>query len=447
MADINIGRALSGLGAAFKNEMPAFMQQVRQEDLDAEKRAEREMFLSDRSFDRGLAAEDRAMRLEDRSIATERANSDRMFELEEKRKETLFKDTAVAKQYFKDGNISAIIDLYADRVDLLRGMGINTSNSERMLSFAQDALSDPNALSRLNSEINTVYDTGRAFNVGMGEMPSSYRALRQRALDGGLIEGSEEFQEFMRFNGVPQGQGSRGLTRFKDGSYIQITPTGNRVFDTSGIEVTDDPQRRAEVIKAGVDEGAILAGEIATATARGGREEGRAQDYIVKGQSAADSTAVIRRSLALLEKVKTGGLGRTTMLAAKRMFGAEGADEGELSASLGKAVLAQLRETFGAAFTAQEGESLKEIEAGFGSSVETNTRLLNNSLRIAQRAADRGIRAAESRDDYESASEIEMALDFDLGVFESEYSSYGEDGQPAPSNPRVRVDANGNIVP
>jgi len=58
-----------------------------------------------------------------------------------------------------------------------------------MLSYAQAALSDPNALSQLTGEINTVYDTGRAFNVGMGEMPSSYRALRQRALDGGLIEG------------------------------------------------------------------------------------------------------------------------------------------------------------------------------------------------------------------------------------------------------------------
>lgn len=395
---VDIGRALSGLGAAFKNEVPAFRQQVRQEDA--------------------LARE-----MEDRVLAQE-----------EKRKETLFKDTAIARQYLKSGNIPAIIDLFSDRVNLLSRSGIDTSNSERVLSYAQAAVSDPNALFQLNEEINTVYDTGRAFNVGMGEMPSTYRALRQRALDGGIIEGSDEFKEFIRFNGVPQGQGSKGLTRFKDGSYIQITPTGNKVFDTSGIEVTDDPQRRAKVILAGRNAGVILAGEMAVATARGGAEEDRAQGYIVKGQSAADSTAVIRRSLALLEKVKTGGLARTTMLAAQKMFGAEGADEGELSASLGKAVLSQLKNTFGSAFTAQEGASLEKIEAGFGSSVETNTRLLNNSLRIATRAAERGIRSAESRDDYESASEIEMALDFDLGVFENEYSSYSDsaDGQPAP---------------
>ena len=432
MADFTIGRALSGLGAAFKNEVPAFLQQVRQEDLDAEKRAEREMFLADRSFDRGIAAEDRAMRLEDRNIAMERAGSDRVFELEEKRKETLFKDTAEAKRYLQDGNIMAIIDLYTDRVNLLRNMGIDTSNSERMLSFAQGALSDPNALARLNDEINTVYDTGRAFNVGMVEMPSAYRSLDLQAQAAGFSPGSAGYQRFMRFGGGSADEGAAKTEFFDNGAVLEKPRNGPPKLFVNGQQITD-PKEYVIQMDLAVASGPLLAQETAIATTRGGAEEGRAQEYIIKGQSAADSTAVIRRSLALLEKVETGGLGRTTMLAAKRMFGVEGADEGELSASLGKAVLAQLRETFGAAFTAQEGESLKEIEAGFGSSVAANTRLLNNSLRIAQRAAERGIRAAESRDDYESASEIEMALDFDLGVFESEYSSFGESVPPFPS--------------
>ena len=377
MADINIGRALSGLGAAFKNEMPAFMQQVRQED------------------------------------ALARGMEDRVLAQEEKRKETLFKDTATARQYLQSGNIPAIIDIYSDRVNLLGRAGIDTSNSERMLSYAQAALNDPNALSQLTGEINTVYDTGRAFNVGMGEMPSSYRALRQRALDGGLIEGSEEFQEFMRFNGAPQGQGSRGLTRFKDGSYIQITPTGNRVFDTSGIEVTDDPQRRAEVIKAGVDEGAILAGEIAQATEQGRGSETRAQGIIAAGAAAADATAVLRRSIQLLDDVKTGGP------AAAKLFitnfaGVTGANEGELSANLGKSVLSQLRETFGAAFTEGEGRRLEGIEARFGNSAVVNRRLLENALAIAMRSAERAINRSEAREDYETADEIRDSLEFSL---------------------------------
>ena len=377
MAEVDVGRALAGLGAAFKNEMPAFIQQTRQED------------------------------------ALARGMEDRVLAQEEKRKETLFKDTATARQYLQSGNIPAIIDIYSDRVNLLGRAGIDTSNSERMLSYAQAALSDPNALSQLTGEINTVYDTGRAFNVGMGEMPSSYRALRQRALDAGLTEGSEEYQEFIRFNGVPQGQGSRGLTRFKDGSYIQITPTGNRVFDTSGIEVTDDPQRRAEVIKAGVDEGAILAGEIAQATEQGRGSETRAQGIIAAGAAAADATAVLRRSIQLLDDVKTGGP------AAAKLFitnfaGVTGANEGELSANLGKSVLSQLRETFGAAFTEGEGRRLEGIEARFGNSAEVNRRLLENALAIAMRSAERAINRSEAREDYETADEIRDSLEFSL---------------------------------
>ena len=101
MPDINIGRALSGLGAAFKNEVPAFLKQVRQEDLDAEKRAEREMFLADRSFDRGIAAEDREM------------------VLRERRKKTMFQDMAVAKTLFDAEDYQGIVELMEDRVNIL----------------------------------------------------------------------------------------------------------------------------------------------------------------------------------------------------------------------------------------------------------------------------------------------------------------------------------------
>ena len=404
MADINIGRALSGLGAAFKNEMPAFMQQVRQED------------------------------------ALARGMEDRVLAQEEKRKETLFKDTATARQYLQSGNIPAIIDIYSDRVNLLGRAGIDTSNSERMLSYAQAALSDPNALSQLTGEINTVYDTGRAFNVGMGEMPSSYRALRQRALDGGLIEGSEEFQEFMRFNGVPQGQGSRGLTRFKDGSYIQITPTGNRVFDTSGIEVTDDPQRRAEVIRAGRNEGVILAGEIATATTRAETQEARVQIAIEDGIDAAARMPKLMMARELLNTVDTGGWD-AVKLRFKQAFGITSADESKLIYELSKNVLSQLKPTFGAAFTAKEGDLLMRIEANTNLSTEGNIALLDELINALDLAVQRGRVEARENKDTRSLNAMDGYL---AQQFQSLDSS--ADDQPAPSNPRVRVDANGNII-
>lgn len=136
----------------------------------------------------------------------------------------------------------------------------------------------------------------------------------------------------------------------------------------------------------------------------------RKQGFIDAGVDAADGVGNIKRSLALLDEVKTGGIAAAS-LRAKQFFGVAGADEGELSANLGRSVLAQLKPIFGAAFTAAEGERLERIEAGFGRSASTNKRLLNNALKIAERAARRGIKAAESEGDDFSAQEIRNALE------------------------------------
>ena len=403
MAEVDIGRALSGLGAAFKNEMPAFIQQTRQED------------------------------------ALARGMEDRVLAQEEKRKETLFKDTATARQYLQSGNIPAIIDIYSDRVNLLGRAGIDTSNSERMLSYAQAALSDPNALSQLTGEINTVYDTGRAFNVGMGEMPSSYRALRQRALDGGLIEGSKEFQDFMRLNGQTQGEGSKGLTRFKNGSYVNITPQGPRVYDINGSEVTN-PADMAEVLRLGRDSEVLLEGDIATATTRANTQEGRIQQAIEDGIDAAARMPKLMMARELLNTVDTGGWD-AVKLRFKQALGITSADESKLIYELSKNVLSQLKPTFGAAFTAKEGDLLMRIEANTNLSTEGNIALLDELINALDLAVQRGRVEARENKDTRSLNAMDGYL---AQQFQSLDSS--ADDQPAPSNPRVRVDANGNIV-
>jgi hypothetical protein len=115
----------------------------------------------------------------------------------------------------------------------------------------------------------------------------------------------------------------------------------------------------------------------------------------------------------LLDRVETGGVNAVS-LAVKQRLGIEGADEGELSNSLGKSVLSQLRETFGAAFTQEEGQRLARIEAGFGKSVATNKRLLNQALRIAERTAKRARASAERRGDIETVQDIDDLLTFEL---------------------------------
>lgn len=144
----------------------------------------------------------------------------------------------------------------------------------------------------------------------------------------------------------------------------------------------------------------------------------RNQEVITSGLAAADSSAGIKRGIDLLNAIDTGGFARA-QLAAKQLFGIESADEGELSNLLSKAVLSQLRDTFGAAFTAQEGESLKGIEAGIGKSPAANRRLLQNALRIAERSAKRGIDRAIESGDLRTAADIQDALDFSLQPLEA----------------------------
>jgi len=148
-------------------------------------------------------------------------------------------------------------------------------------------------------------------------------------------------------------------------------------------------------------------------------EEKRAADLITRGRLAAESTATIRRAIDLLETVKTGGVAAAS-LTAKRIFGVEGADEGELSNTLGKAVLSQLRETFGAQFTESEGKRLERIEAAFGKSPAANKRLLAQTLKIAERTAARARKAALKRGDMETVNDIDDLLSFSLSLEDDE---------------------------
>ena len=60
----------------------------------------------------------------------------------------------------------------------------------------------------------------------------------------------------------------------------------------------------------------------------------------------------------------------------------------------------------------KEGEELKRIEAGFGKSTAGNVRLLDRALKLADRAARRGIAAAEDQGDTFTANEIRSSLEF-----------------------------------
>jgi len=181
---------------------------------------------------------------------------------------------------------------------------------------------------------------------------------------------------------------------------------------------------------------ALTGAKAAEKTKQTGRVK-RLDDQII----AADGMAVLNRSLSLLNQgIETGGWDNLALYA-KQKFGVEGADEGELSNLMGKAVLAQLRETFGAAFTAKEGDSLKVIEAGFGKSPRANARLLQNAFNISKRAAERGKSAAKSLKDDTAFKQIEDAMNFELtgGDAASEDAQALQWAKNNPNDPRAKL--------
>lgn len=197
----------------------------------------------------------------------------------------------------------------------------------------------------------------------------------------------------------------------------QFAPLNPSFQNIAGIPTLAQPidRRGGVVLNPLSTPGAEQAGAagLAGASATGAASAKRVQTQIDTGLDAADAIATVRRGRQLLDSIQTGGID-AAKLAATNFFGVTGADEAELSGNLGKAVLAQLRTTFGAQFTEREGQRLAEIEAGFGKSTEGNKRLLEQAEKILDRAARRGLRAAKDSGDSFSAEEIEKSLNFTL---------------------------------
>ncbi len=145
---------------------------------------------------------------------------------------------------------------------------------------------------------------------------------------------------------------------------------------------------------------------------RSGSEK-RSQKTIDGGLAAAQGLPVINRSLDLLNSIETGGF-NNAQIKAKKLFGIEGADEAELSNNLGKAVLSQLKATFGAAFTVEEGKRLERLEAGLGKSNAGNKRILSQAKRMAEVKIKQAKKRADQIGDTATIDEINdyMSADF-----------------------------------
>ncbi|MEE8289718.1 MAG: hypothetical protein V3R25_09940 [Nitrosomonadaceae bacterium] len=286
-----------------------------------------------------------------------------------------------------------------------------------LLALGDDAQAQTQAMMIRRNEMIEEGDTGGAEELTgqinmMAQDPASVRFGWQQ--DVASAQDADSILKVFSLDGGDQKSDQvQSSSILPGGGVIKVMKSGDvKVEDPQGNPLVG--QDRANAIKDAENRGVDLQAGRAGARTQATKQETRAQGIIDRGVSAAESTATLRRGLELLGRIETGGANAIS-LATKRRLGMESADEGELSNALAKSVLSQLRETFGAAFTESEGARLERIEAGLGKSTAANKRLLQQTLRISERAARRAISAAKSRGDKETVADIEDLLSFSLG--------------------------------
>lgn len=299
------------------------------------------------------------------------------------REKALFDDAREVRTRLEGGDVQGALNILNQRVSILGQMGGDPSDT---LEIANDIQSG-NAQGALQKLLLTE-------KVGVQQGILTDLSAAQRKREGRKTSSARDFEQFQGLLQSARLETDPELKRQKE---IQAEQFGRQArfikpSEQQSADIKVNTAERKEIAKASIK---------------------RKQGFIDSGVDAADSTANIRRSIDLLDFVKTGGID-AALLRAKQIFGIESANEAELSSGLGKAILAQLRPIFGAAFTAAEGERLERIEAQFGKSTEGNKRLLKQVLRIAERASKRGLAAAEDQGDEFTAGEIRKALAFKL---------------------------------
>lgn len=350
--------------------------------------------------------------------------------LDENRRQALLADNRRTISLLQSGATNQAIDLLNDRVKRIQQLGGDPSDTISQLQLLQNgdvkgalnnALSlDAAAVSRgvlkpmpgPSARWEPVKDSSGNIvaqrNTSTGEVKSDPRAKGAPGQDYSKSPGTiVELEDGTKAYSIPVMNKSTGKIE------NQVVPITGQLVSRMGESAEAETLRKillareTERAERGVQQ--ETAAGIKSEEARGAETSKRQQGFIESGIVAGDALPNLRRSLELLDQVKTGGIDYVSN-EAKRLFGVQGADEAELSNRLGKAVLSQLRSTFGAAFTEREGARLQAMEAGFGKSTAGNKRILEQALKTTERAIRRGIKAAKAAGDDFSVQEMESAL-------------------------------------
>ena len=209
---LDLSTALAGIGAAFKGETPQFMQQQRQQqELD------------------------RKRMLEDEQIA-------------EKRKATMFMDSAAASQYLNAGDLTSVENIFKDRMNILGNMpNVDTSHTQQKLAMVMAAKGgDTQSLNQLKSMLGNEVAVGKAYGI----LPKAEVKPNVKVGKGEVLLGPDN--QVIYSNVEPTKPTTRqtyqdrmGVTRYRD--------TGNTVYEESqaGMTATAQPTAPTQPSPAG----------------------------------------------------------------------------------------------------------------------------------------------------------------------------------------------------
>ena len=358
------------------------------------------------------------------------ARDERQQQLDERRQKAMARDAMSVYNSLSDGKYDNAIELIDDRVKSINELGGDASDTLEIRNLIVSG-----RLDEARQELGGFLEL--AMQNGLIEAPKQAELIPASSIINGQVVERTPFgaraQKISGFEAEEQNRqaANMGLSpvwlQNESGDYVPAqlsssggmtplnVPEGMRAVPPSG-QLAFDPNAIAArgAAQTGVDVANVQAltgpeAEREAAQRRAVSQVDRSQGVINAGLEAAASIPVVQRSLDLLKEVETGGY-NAAAIRARSLFGVESADEGELVYNLARNVLQQLRPIFGAAFTAAEGQRLENIEAGLGRNTETNIRLLNQVLDVAQGSARKAYDRAYAEGDMNTAIEIDRAL-------------------------------------
>tara|TARA_A100000172_G_scaffold63371_1_gene42773 strand:- start:43 stop:1302 length:1260 start_codon:yes stop_codon:yes gene_type:complete len=360
-------------------------------------------------------------------------------QLEDALTKSAAQDALKIQQLAKTGDTRQAMDILGDRVQLLQQIGADTTSTMRLadslMSGGFDAI-----LPQINSTVEMGVRTGMIEPFG-GQVPSTFRSLQLQAEAAGLVPGTPDYQEFMSYRGFEGRMGAAKTINYKDGTFVTKPRVGPpEVYDRTGTLITD-PTEKQRVLDAAIQSGIVYETEVAAGRQTGQTVAERTQDAIQAGIDASQRIPKLREAMNILGSVGTGGMD-SVVLAFKQRLGITSADESKLIYELSKNVLSQLKPTFGAAFTAREGDLLQRIEANTGMSTEGNKALLQELIDALQLDVQRGRLEAKETQDTSALNAMEGYLN---QQFQLETVDLG--GSPADDRQVLRFDTNGDLIP